>query len=220
MNLRILFVEKDATTADLLVPSLKRKGHQVMVAHSQSEAMRCMRPLCPNLLVVDVASFGRRGYEMRDALCDRLQGVPTVLLLEKGHEWAGSSAEAFMTPPFTSRKLLHRIKKAAKHVISYEIQVGPLTLDPETRTLYRGKRSWQLRPTEAELLALFLRNPGKTLSRREIMRHVWNTDYVEDTRTLNVHVCWLRRKIEDNPSHPRLLRTVRGVGYCFVGSSR
>jgi DNA-binding response OmpR family regulator len=214
-----LFVERDITTADLLVPSLLRKGYQVRVAQNQRQAIGQIRSLRPNLLVVDVASFGLRGYSVSDAVRTRLTGVPTVLLLEEGHQAAGGAAEAFMIRPFTSRKLLHRVQVAAKHITVREIQVGSLLLDLDGRVLYKGKQSWQLRPKEATVLALLMENAGKVLSRQEIMKKVWETDYMGDTRTLSVHVCWLRQKIEQDPRHPTLLRTVRGVGYCLVDSS-
>jgi DNA-binding response OmpR family regulator len=215
MGLRILFVEKDVTTADLLVPSLERKGHTVVIARTQRQATSRIRALYPDLLIIDVASFGLGGYRIGDTLRARLDGVPTILLLEKGHASAGSTAEAYMTPPFTSRKLLYRVKKITETLVSREIRVGPLAFDPDTRTLRRGGETLYLRPKEAELLTLFMRNPGKVLSRQEIMKRVWETDYMGDTRTLSVHVRWLRLKIEDDPNAPRFLRTVRGVGYRF-----
>ncbi len=215
MSLRILLVEKDMTTADLLIPSLERKGYQVSWARTQRQAMSRIRSRRPDLLVLDVASFGSSGYKVSDAVRARLDGVPTILLLEKGHASAGSTAEAFMTPPFTSRKLLYRVKKLAEHLTAREIKVGPLLFDLDTRTLRKGGVTMHLRPKEAMLLALFTRNPGRVLSRQEIMKKVWETDYIGDTRTLSVHVRWLRLKIEDDPNRPRFLRTVRGVGYRF-----
>ena len=215
MIIRILFVENDLTTVDLLVPSLERKGYQVTVAHTQRQATSRIRSSCPDLLIVDVASFGSRGYRVSEVLRDRLPGTATILLLPEGHDLAGSGAEAFMTPPFTSRRLLYRVKKLAGSLISREIRVGNIALDPDTRTLYRGETAVQLRHKEATLLALFMRNRGKVLSRREIMKEVWETEYLGDTGTINVHVRWLRLKIEDDPAAPRYLRTVRGVGYRF-----
>ncbi len=215
MGLRILFVEKDVTTADLLVPSLERKGHLVTVARTQRQATSRSRSSCPDLLIIDVASFGLNGYKISDAVRARLDNVPTILLLEKGHASAGSTAEAFMTPPFTSRKLLYRVKKVTEALTSREIRIGPLAFDPETRTLRKNEETLYLRPKEAALLTLFMRNPGKVLSRQEIMKQVWETDYIGDTRTLSVHVRWLRLKIEQDPNSPRFLRTVRGVGYRF-----
>ena len=215
MTIKILFVEKDLTTADLLVPSLERKGYQVTVAHTQRQAISRIRTSRPDLLVLDVASFGPLGYRIAEAVRDQLRGMATILLLPDGHDPLGSSAEAFMTPPFTSRRLLYRVKKIASTVPSREIRVGDFALDPDTRILRKGQASVQLRPKEAALLALFMRNRGKVLSRREIMNEVWETDYLGDTGTVNVHVRWLRLKIEDDPAAPRCLRTVRGVGYRF-----
>lgn len=216
MTLRILFVEKDITTADLLVPSLERKGYTVSAAHTQRQAVSRIRSRRPDLLIMDVASFGPSGYRIDDTLRARLDGVATILLLAEGHGSAGRSAEAFMTPPFTSRKLLYRVKKLAETLPNREIQIGGLSLNPDTRILRKGETAEQLRPQEAALLALFMRNPGRVLSRREIMKEVWETDYVGDTNTLSVHVRWLRLKIEDEPGTPRYLRTVRGVGYRFA----
>jgi DNA-binding response OmpR family regulator/tellurite resistance protein len=211
VTLRILFVERDITTADLLVPSLLRKGYTVGVVHNQRQALGQIRSLRPNLLVIDVASFGPRGYSVSDALRSRLAGVPSVLMLEEGHQAAGGAAEAFMVRPFTSRKLLHRIRVAAQHIRVREIQVGCLLLDLDGRVLYKGKQSWQLRPKEATVLALLMNNAGRVLSRQEIMKQVWETDYMGDTRTLSVHICWLRQKIEKDPRRPTLIMTLAKV---------
>jgi DNA-binding response OmpR family regulator len=135
--------------------------------------------------------------------------------MEKGHAIAESQAAASMTPPCTSRKLLFRLRKVAEALPSRDVELGDLVLDPLACILGKGRSRIHLRPKEAALLAFFMRNPGRVLSREEIMKEVWDTDYVEDTRTLNVHICWLRLKIEDDPGQPRLLRTVRGVGYRF-----
>jgi DNA-binding response OmpR family regulator len=215
MMLRILFVEKDMTTADLLIPSLERKGYQVHLAQTQRQATGRVCSLRPDLLIIDVASFGSRGYKVSEAVRVRLDRVPTILLLQEGHKTAGDAAEAFMTPPFTSRKLLYRVRKVTEHLAEREIRAGCLSLDPRTRILRKRGEALHLRPKEAKLLALFMRNPGRVISRRELMQKVWETDYMGDTRTLSVHVRWVRQKIEEEPSSPRYLRTVRGVGYRF-----
>ena len=215
MGLRILFVEKDLTTADLLLPSLERKGYHVSVARTQRQAMSRIRAGRPDLLIVDVASFGSGGYKVSDAVRAKLDGVPTILLLEAGHAGLADMVAASMTPPFTSRKLLYRVRKLAEKLTSREIQAGSLVFDPDTRILRRGGATWHLRPKEAALLAYFMENSGKVLTRDQLIRDVWETHYVGDTRTLSVHVCWLRSKIEEEPKAPKLLRTVRGVGYRF-----
>jgi len=215
MALRILLVEKDMATAGLLVPSLERKGYQVAVAHTQRQAMSHIRSLHPDLLVLDVTSFGSNGYKVSDTIRARLDNVPAILLVEKNLVGLNSTATAFLTPPFTSRRLLSVVKKVATHLNHPDLQVGPLVLDLDSRTLRKGDLALHLRPKEATLLAFFMRNPGRILSRQEIMKQVWETDYVEDTRTLSVHIRWLRLKIEDDPDAPRFLRTVRGLGYRF-----
>jgi len=215
MRLRILFVENDPATAELLVPGLERRGYQVSVVRTQSQALSRARALHPHLLVLDIASLGTNGYKTSSAIRARLDGVPTVLFVEKAHAGALADAEEYMIPPFTSKKLLHRLKKLADRVPDREIRVGPLTLDPDTRTLYKDDSTFHLRPKEATLLALFLRNAGKVLSRSEIIKQVWETDYCGDTRTLSVHIRWLRAKVEDDADNPHFLRTVRGVGYRF-----
>jgi DNA-binding response OmpR family regulator len=194
---------------------LERKGYFVQVARTKAQAMARIRWRRPDILVMDVVSFGSSGYSVSDAVRGRLERVPTILLVEKGHESAGRTAEAFMTPEFTSRKLLYRIKKVAEALSSREIQAGDLTLDPDSNSLRKGEVTSHLRPKESALLALFMQNPGRVLSRKEIMKKVWETDYIGDTRTLSVHVRWLRLKIEDDPNSPVVLRTVRGVGYRF-----
>ena len=95
------------------------------------------------------------------------------------------------------------------------LKAAGLVLDVARRELTRGSKTQRLTPKECRLLALFMSNPGKVLSRRLLMREVWETDFLDDTRTLDVHICYLRKKIEEDPHHPRLLCTVRGVGYRF-----
>lgn len=216
MTLKILFVENDATTADLLTPSLERKGYQVTVARTQRQVAGRLRSLRPDLLVIDVASFGQSGYRVCDAVRGRLEVVPTILLLEKGHASAGSTADAFMTPPFTGRKLLYRVKKLSDKITSNELRAGHLSMDLDSRILRKHDEHLYLRPKEAELLGVFMRNQGRVLTRARLMKEVWDTDYVGDTRTLSVHVRWLRIKLEPDPNNPLFLTTVRGVGYRFA----
>jgi two-component system alkaline phosphatase synthesis response regulator PhoP len=223
MTLRILFVEKDLTTADLLVPSLERKGYQVSVSSTQRQVLSRLRSFRPDLLVVDVASYGYKGYKLCETIGTHLEGVPCIMMVDSGPAspqqgaggHAGGIAAAYIAPPFTSRKLLYRIRQVADNLARRELHAGPLMLDLRTRTLRNGDQVHHLRPKEVELLALFMRSPGKVISRKDLMRDIWQTEYMGDTRTLSVHIRWLRLKIEPNPDTPALLRTVRGVGYRF-----
>jgi DNA-binding response OmpR family regulator len=95
------------------------------------------------------------------------------------------------------------------------LRIKDWTLDFDTKQVFTGNGAQKLTPQLCRLLEVFMRNPEKTLSRKFLMKEVWETDYLGDTRTLEVHICWLRKKIEDDSHRPRYLRTVRGVGYCF-----
>ena len=166
MATRVLLIERDVTTSDLLVPSLERKGYQVHLARTRRQATSCCRSVHSEVLIVDVASFGAAGYDVVDAVRPLLDGAPTILLLEEGHAIAGGQAEAFMTPPFTSRKLLYRLKKVAETLPSREIRVGELVFDPVTRILNKGQTRCRLRPKEAALLALCATQAGYSAGRR------------------------------------------------------
>jgi len=98
---------------------------------------------------------------------------------------------------------------------SLVLTAGPITLNQAAMTVTKGGQTYKLTPKQAQLLAMFMRNPGKILERKMLVKDVWETDYLGDTRMLDVHIRWLREKIEDDPSHPVYLTTVRGVGYCF-----
>jgi DNA-binding response OmpR family regulator len=115
--------------------------------------------------------------------------------------------------PFTSRRVVNRVIKLLNHHQGSILRVDDLTFNLQTRCVHRGDRVNRLTPKQALLLQVFMEHAGQTLTRKFLMTTVWNTDYMGDTRTLDVHVRWLREKIEDNPSQPRYLRTVRGIGY-------
>lgn len=218
MSLRILLVEKKVDATELFLPGLERKGYEVTVVRTLRQALARLTSFRPDMLIVDAASFGSSGYKVSDGLRSQLPGVPTVLLLKQGHTAEVGRAEEFLIEPFSSRSLLHRVGKIARTLMCRVLSAGPLQLEPDTRTLRRGGQVIYLRPKEAALLALFMRNPGRVLSRQEIIRAVWETDYIRDTRTLSVHIRWLRQKIEADPHRPQHLRTVRGVGYRFEAS--
>ena len=109
-----------------------------------------------------------------------------------------------------------RTRRAKANATQQQVfRVADLTLDLVRREIKGCNGNNKLTPKECELLALFMSFPGRVLSRRLLMKEVWDTDFLDDTRTLEVHVCWLRKKIEEDPSNPQRLRTVRGVGYRF-----
>ena len=115
------------------------------------------------------------------------------------------------------KKLAQRVRTALDNRPPHEMRAGNLTLNMERRRITRGSRSHKLTPKEFALMKLFMQYPGQIVSRGTLMKEVWNTDYLGDTRTLDVHMRWLREKIEDNPNAPTRLVTVRGEGYRLEG---
>jgi DNA-binding response OmpR family regulator len=168
------------------------------------------------LTIIDV-TCGRDGLAYCRAIQRLLPLKPRILLVA---EEAEVTAECLrltcgnvLQMPFTSRRVVNRAVKLLNQREGGFLQVGELALNLRTRCVHRGKRISRLTPKEAMLLQVFMEHAGQTMTRKDLMAIVWNTDYMGDTRTLDVHVRWLREKIEVDPSNPRYLRTVRGIGY-------
>ncbi|NOZ29286.1 MAG: response regulator transcription factor [Chloroflexi bacterium] len=115
--------------------------------------------------------------------------------------------------PFTSRKLIARVESTLEQHAPKVLQAGGLVLDPAVRMVQGARGKQKLTPKECDLLAVLMRRAGEVVTRQELMEAIWNTRYVGDTRTLEVHICWLRKKIEADPKKPQYIVTVRGQGY-------
>ena len=216
MTASILLVEKAESPIDWILPSLEKKKYEVSLARSKQEAVQQAASETPDLIILNATSPGINGRKICQALHEKVAEIPVILILAKtkrGEEVVG--ATFILTPPFTSRRLPNRVRGILKSDEGEILQAGRLTLNLGTRRVNSGSKERRLNPKELELLKVFMRSPGRVLSRRFLMKKVWKTDYTGDTRTLDVHIHWLRKKIEENPSSPKYLRTVRGVGYRF-----
>ena len=217
MGLKVFLIGKDASTLSSLSPGLEKKGYTVSAVHSRKKALEQVGTDKPDLIIVDATSPRLDGVRTCQALRQKVGEVPIILISEEGSDSGQAEADFHLTAPFTFRKLANRIKRAiqSSEQSGETLQVGGLILNLDRRSVTRGKKKHQLTPKEFNLLETFMRNPGKVLSRKFLMKNVWDTDYLGDTRTLDVHVRWIREKIEENPSSPLYLCTVRGVGYLF-----
>jgi DNA-binding response OmpR family regulator len=143
-----------------------------------------------------------------------LDGLPIILISpEHTNPDASTGASIILVHPFTPRKLLNRIARLLPGDESYMLEVGPLRLNLAQRKVYAQGREARLTPKQTKLLEIFMLNPGRLLTRKTLIKQVWQTDYIGDTRTLDVHMSWLRGAIEKDPAHPKFLRTIRGMGY-------
>jgi DNA-binding response OmpR family regulator len=132
-----------------------------------------------------------------------------------GEMWYNITVKASQCVPQGGVAMSMRTELSKAQTTHQEFHVADLTLNLTKREIKGCNGNDKLTPKECELLALFMSYPGRVLSRKLLMREVWETDFLDDTRTLEVHICWLRKKIEEDPHNPRRLRTIRGVGYRF-----
>jgi len=223
---RLLVVEDDVTVRETLVLNLKAEGHEVFEAENGEQALRLGRDLKPDLIVLDVMLPVLDGLSVCRIL-RRESDVPIILLTARGTEadrivGLETGADDYIVKPFSLGEFLARVRAALRRGASakptvVELSSQDLRLDLVGRRVWRGDRELQLAPREFDLLATLMRNKGAVLTRELLLAQVWGMDYSGDTRTVDVHIRWLRQKIEPDPSQPVRITTVRGVGYRFEG---
>ncbi len=209
-------IEGNRRSSRSIAPILERKGLHVSRVTTRKEALSHIKSQRPELVIFDSALW--RGDCGR--LCGRLRdtGVPVLVLVEEGSTAADWTAGvAVLVRPFTSRKLVNCIQQMLPQADGDVLRLGDLSFYVQHRRVRKGTSDRRLTPMQARLLEVFMRHPGETLSRHYLIEQVWdwNTDDLNDTRTLDVHVRWLREIIEDDSTVPAYITTVRGVGYRF-----
>ena len=228
MQPQLLLVDDDPLITDPLARALTTAGYTVRVAHTGADGLALAlgeKPNGerPNLVILDVMLPEMDGWEVVRQL-RRRSPVPILMLTALGDEvdrilGLELGADDYLTKPFSTRELLAHVRALLRRVSlehsppSHELVVGELRLNLETRQVWKAGRELTLRYKEFELLSLLAGRTGEIVTRAELFDEVWGTDWLGDTRTLDVHIRWLREKIEDDPGDPRYIRTVRGVGY-------
>lgn len=211
---RILLIESERASAPSFAPILEKKGYTVVTRHQVDSALARMAESPPDLLILDAASMKTSGSRMSRAARSMLNGVPIVLVAPEGSRPdSANGATVTLVHPFTPRKLLNRVARLLPGDESFSLEVGPIKFDLAQRKVRCRGKDARLTPKQARLLEVFLHNPGKLLTRATLIRQVWHTDYTGDTRTLDVHISWLRQSLGDDSRRPALLKTIRGMGY-------
>jgi DNA-binding response OmpR family regulator len=214
MKPRILWIEGKRADSPSFVPGLRKQGYTVETAATGEEALAILAGLDPDLIVVNAASMRTSGRRICGSMRARSNGTPVVLIADAERSAGNDScAEATLTLPFTLRKLLNRIRPLLPGEGDNLLHVGPIRLDLERRRVRCQGQDTTLTPRLAQLLKTFMEHPGEALERERLFREVWNTEYTGDTRTLDVHISWLRHALEKDPRRPVFLKTIRGVGY-------
>jgi len=210
----IFIIEGKKAERPVFAAQLQKKGFLVFAAQNGSEALKRLDEAAPELVVVNAASLGSTGVRICQSLQEHQdEHLPTILILDEGKLVEKSAADAVLNLPFTVQKLVNRIKPLLPGDGTNVIHVGPIRLDMEKRRVRSLGRNARLTPRLAVLLQTLLEHRGEVIEREELFKKVWDTNYTGDTRTLDVHISWLRRAIEIDADHPKFLHTIRGVGY-------
>ncbi len=213
-NATVLIVEGKKAERPSFAGQLQKKGFVVVAVPSGTEALARLTEVGPDLVVVNAASLGSTGVRICQSIRDQQdEHLPIVLVLETEKTVEKSVADVVINLPFTVQKLVNRIKPLLPGDGNNVIHAGPMRLDLEHRRVKCLGKNARLTPRLATLLQILLQHRGEVIEREELFKKVWDTNYTGDTRTLDVHISWLRRAIEMDPDHPRFLHTVRGVGY-------
>jgi len=228
----VLLVDDDVMITSPLARALTQAGYQVSVANNGRQGLMLARHKNPDVVILDVMMPEMDGWDVCRALRQE-STVPILMLTALGEEvdrilGLELGADDYLTKPFSTRELIARLKALLRRVefdrrretADGQIIVGNLRLDLGAHRAYKADQELRLRQKEYELLTLLLSRPGEVISRAEFFDRVWGTDWLGDTRTLDVHIRWLREKIEADPSQPRLIQTVRGVGYRFAAGGQ
>jgi two-component system response regulator RegX3 len=222
---RVLVVEDEESFSDALSYMLRKEGYEVAVAATGPDALDAFDRNGADLVLLDLMLPGLPGTEVCRSLRQRSK-VPVIMLTAKDSEidkvvGLELGADDYVTKPFSSRELVARIRAVLRRqgdieeVESAVLTGGPVRMDVDRHIVAVRGQQVQLPLKEFELLEVLLRNAGRVLTRGQLIDRVWGADYVGDTKTLDVHVKRLRAKVEADPSNPRCILTVRGLGYKF-----
>lgn len=212
---KILWVQGRWVSNATFLPTLLKKGFNVDTVSTGKEALARVARVEHDLVIVDAASMRTSGKRICQELRERLNGKPIMLISDPKRTLKKSDqvASVSLTLPFTSRKLVNRIMPLLPGKAGRSVKAGGIHLDLENRQVrYQGKKT-KLTPRLVRLLKMLIDHKGEVVEREELFKKVWRTDYTGDTRTLDVHISWLRQIIEKNPRKPKIIKTMRGVGY-------
>jgi len=229
-ELKILIIEDEETLANNLAEKLRSEGFEVDAAHDGETGLEKIRAESPDLIVLDIMLPGLDGLSIcRMVRHDtKTAHIPIIMLTARGTEvdkivGLESGADDYIVKPFGLGEFLARVRAVLRRlrerpmVQQDELISNDLRLNLTGRRVFKGNDEKKLSNKEFDLLAELMRNRSAVLSRDLILTKVWGYDYFVDKRTVDVHIRWLREKIEDDPSNPKRIITVRGVGYRFEG---
>ena len=226
----VLVVEDEQSLLLTLAHNLRREGYAVLTATRGDDGLRLAREKTPDLIVLDLMLPGIDGMQIC-RLLRRDSDVPILMLTALGGEGdkvAGldTGADDYLAKPFGMRELLARVRALLRRRAARTpkpdtegpvITAGDLEANPVRREIRKGGKLLRLKPREYELLVFLMRHPGQVFTREHLLDAVWGQEFSGTGRTVDVHMRWLRQKVEPDPANPARIRTVRGSGYIFEG---
>jgi len=225
MKPRVLVVEDEVTISEPLAEHLTREGFDTEVAATIAEATDAFHRMDPDLVLLDVMLPDGDGRD----LCRDLRkesDVPIIMLTARGEEvdkivGLELGADDYVVKPFSAGELTARMRAIMRRgrpasSKKQALVIGAITLDPAARTVTKGDSTVDLAAKEFDLLHMLMSHAGEVVKREDIMDEVWDPHWFGPTKTLDVHISWLRKKLEDDPAEPRFITTIRGVGFRFA----
>lgn len=234
MSKKILIIEDELALQETLSYNLKREGYEITVEGDGIKGLATAHDIQPDLIVLDIMLPGMDGLEITRILRQKMN-VPIIMLTARDAEidrvlGLEIGADDYLTKPFSMRELLARIKAQLRRVqlvreevasqekpLGAELIFGDLRINPTRREVFLNGVVISLKPKEYDLLQYLAEHHGQVLSRDQLLEQVWGWDFSGGSRTVDVHIRWLREKIELEPASPRRIVTVRGAGYRFEG---
>src|SRR5207302_240090 len=239
---KVLVIDDEAVLVETIAYNLEQAGYQVVTAADGVSGLTALSREMPDLIILDLMLPEMDGLDFcRQVRREKNTAtIPIMMLTARGEEidkvvGLEVGADDYVTKPFGRRELLARVRALLRRAdyapanteyptqdanrdlprLNRELVAGPLRIDPAGHRVYCRGLEVELQAKQFELLTYLVRNRGTVLTRDQLLHNVWGYDYAGDTRTVDVHVRWLREKLEEDPANPRLIQTVRGVGYCF-----
>jgi len=227
-RIKVLIVEDESSIRKFLSINLNRENFEVMEAASGEEALDIIRTVQPRVIVLDLMLPGIDGFEVCQSVRKAIPNIVIIMLTAKSQDMdkimgLELGADDYMVKPFNPLELIARIRANlrkidnAKGQLKKTISIREFELDLEAQKFYKRGIEIELTPIEFSMMKMFMEGNNKAFSRDEILNIVWGKNYFGDMKTVDVHVRRIREKIEDDPSNPRIIETVWGVGYRLRG---
>lgn len=213
-GLSVLLIEGKRRLKNNFAQELSDKGFDVATVTSGATALETIPELMPNVVVINAMSLRTNGLRITNWIRTAWPDLPIILIIAEDEAITNApQANVLLRLPFTVQKLINRLRPFNEVKHKHILKKGDLELNTQTAVAHYKDKEAHLTPRCSDLLRVMMEKPGKVLTRKELFSHVWDTDYTGDTRTLDVHISWLRNALEENPRQPELIQTIRGIGY-------